>query len=265
MRAIEIDLFPREETRGDDIGQFEDELQGFLGCLNSNGNLCGSEWVVLELEDRVQVRAQAPADDALEPANWSVYAHKASEKLNGWSHKPLELRIVPEAVPDEMCCDCANSSSFILSSTYLSYELPVDCLDCGRPIPLYRLPYLDDYEEHWTLRQWHKNYQTLDQLYMNSWWGERMAYVLLSNPRASFIKDAREVAAKLEAATHKPVYVFLLNVYEQRVDACPRCNRPWLWPDSTKELYAFKCDHCRLISQQPTGDPNPDFLSEMHP
>jgi predicted nucleic acid-binding Zn ribbon protein len=262
MRAVEIDLFPRDDTRGDDVGQFDNVLENFLGALRGNGNIC-EQWVVLEMADKTQVRALAPADDAIERTNWSFYTHHWNTELDKLSTSPPQLRIVPETATDEMCCDCENPSSFILFSTYLSFELPVDCLDCGRPIPLYRLPYFDEEEDHWTLRQRQKSYQRLDGLYMDSWWGERMAYHLLSNRRAGFIKYSREIAAKLEAKVQKPVFVFLLNAYEPRGETCPRCNRPWEWPESPKGLYAFKCDHCRLISQEPVSDL--DSMNQMHP
>lgn len=264
MRAIEINLFPSQEARGDDTDQFEETLECFLGALRSNNNLCG-DWAALELEGKVQVRSMTPAPDALKRDTWTIYARGWHDKLNAMSHSPLQMCLVPEEKEGEHFCDCPTPSGLILFSTYPPFSMPIRCLDCDCMVPLYRLPFLNDEEEHWTLRQWNRESITLDELYMISQWGERMAYHQLSNPRSGFIKHSRQVAALLEAKTQTPVYVFLLNVHEPYGKGCPRCKRPWLWPDSGKSLHTFKCDHCRLISQEPVDVSDPNYLSKMHP
>lgn len=263
MRAVEMDFFPRAQTRGDESGQFDDTLLWFIGILQKDGHLLDNSDVVLELSDRVQVRAIAAADDALDQANWNVYALKCWADLKAMSIQKPQLRLIQENDDGDAACSCDASSSLMLFTTHLATTSPIDCMDCKRPIPLYRLPHLNQEDEHWTLRQWENQYKTLDQLYMNSWWGERMAYHQLSNPRSGFINDSRKVARELEKKVKKPVYVFLLHVYQQWGETCPRCNRDWIWNNTPSPLFHFKCDYCRLVSQEATSEATP--LSELHP
>ncbi|PQV63465.1 putative nucleic acid-binding protein, contains Zn-ribbon domain [Abditibacterium utsteinense] len=262
MRAVEMDFFPREETRGDEYGQFDGELESFISALQTHGNMLNGE-AILELADCVQVRGVIAADDALSQTNWSIYTLESWEKLKQISVQEPQLRLIEEIDNDDAVCCCATFNSLVLFTTYIAISSPVDCLNCGLPVPLYRLPYLKEEKEHWTLREWEKQYQTFDRLYMNSCWGERMAYHQLSNPRSGFINHSRKVARELEEKVGKPVYVFLLHAYQQWSDTCPRCKRPWIWHDTPKSLFHFKCDHCRLISQEATSEAK--SLSEFHP
>lgn len=263
MRAVEMDFFPREETRGEEYEQFDAQLDDFIGALQRDGNLLRDSDVTLELADRVQVRAIAAADDALRPTNWNFYALKNWEKLSQMSNQEPQLRLVEETDDGDAACACVASGALVLYSTYSNRVSPIDCLDCALPVPLYRLPHLKEEQEHWTLSSWGQSYQTLDQLYMDSWWGERMAYHQLSNPRAGFIKHSCEIARELEEKVGKPVYVFRLHAYKEWDETCPLCKREWVWHNTPRSLFHFKCDGCRLISQEAGSEAQP--LSELHP
>jgi predicted nucleic acid-binding Zn ribbon protein len=261
MSAFDLDFFPRPETRGDEMGQFDWLLDVFLCCLRGNGNIIG-DWFPLNLRDRVQVRVMTPERCSLEERFFSIYAADDFTKLRALCCQAPHFRLIEEVGDEESCCTCENPSSYVLFTTYLDRSLPVDCGDCGYPVPLYRLPYLGDEKEHFRLRSWQSQYAALDALYMASFVGERLAYHQLHNPRSAFNRWTRQVAKELEGKSHKPVFVFILHAYQDFGDECPLCKRHWRLAEK-RGIFAFKCEHCHLLSSEASSEAQP--LTELHP
>lgn len=261
MRSFEINLFPKPETRGDEYWQFDDVLHSFLNALRRDNNI-GREWQILELENYVQVRAVSPETASLNERYWNIYAREYYEKLMALSQKTAEFYCIPERQEKHSICLCESSPSYVLFTTFLNVQFPVKCLGCNEAVPLYRLPYLRNEKEHYTLSKWQQSYEALDLLFMYSGTGERYSYQQLHNPRSNFNKETRQLAKELEEKTGKPVYIFLLHHYEDFGDKCPLCKRGWR-VEEAQDLFAFRCDHCRLLSQEAPDSATP--LSKLHP
>lgn len=262
MFAFEIDFFPNPDKRGDEYGQFDDVLTSFLIDLSKNGNIA-FEWHLLEFPTHLQARVLTPHQDALKTENWSVYAHENAAKLEALSHRTPEFRFVTEAIRESEYCECAEPSCFVLFTTFLEEDSPVECGDCRRKRALYKLPFLKDEKEHYGLGSWAETYRALDWLYMASGTGERFGYRQLSGERSSFTRQSREIARELERKTGKPFYVFLLHGYEKWGDDCPLCGRNWRLDEAWNRLYSFKCEHSRLVSCEAGLEATP--LSKLHP
>ncbi|HEY0075563.1 MAG TPA: DUF2310 family Zn-ribbon-containing protein, partial [Abditibacteriaceae bacterium] len=196
MRSFEFDFFPRPETRGDEWGQFDDILETFLNSLSKNGNIVG-QWQILELHECVQVRVLAPEDSALDEQHWNTYAREDYARILALSERPAEFRCIAEKMgkrEEHPCCTCESPSAYMLFTTFLALEMPVDCFDCRRAVPLYRLPHLFNEGGHYALTGWQSTYAALDWLFMGSGVGERYAYQQLNGPRSTFNKESRQLA-----------------------------------------------------------------------
>ncbi len=264
MISFDLDFFPAVFPR-DEEERFDltDRIEGFLSSLIRNGNIVG-EHVILEQNDRWQVRVVSHSPDALDEANWTQFTRDDMAKLRPLLARDAEFHRVIETEREPTWCDCSSPTRHLLFTHFLD-ELgsPVSCLDCRRDVPLYHLPVPEGASERAALLSWQDQYQALDTLYMLSGVGERFAYRQLARPKSEFMKQTRELAANLETASQVPTYSFLLHAYKKWGKRCPLCARKWRWKKAPDELFAFKCDHCRLVSSEASSEAIP--LSEMHP
>ncbi len=261
MISFDLDFFPLAEARGEELGQFDECLESFLGCLRRNGNIIGDH-VTLELADRVQARVLALAPDALDEANLSEYARKDGEQVRALSARDPQTRRVEEKTSEQTWCDCQAPSFRLLYSQWSRLISPVLCGDCWRDVPLYRLPLIGDSQskEHGELTTWLDTRENFEWIWLGSGAGEREAYRQLARPRSPFIKATRELAARLEAKTGVPTFTFLKHYYRKWDKHCPLCERKWKWKGP--EELRFRCEHCRLISEKATDYRTP--LLQLH-
>ncbi len=262
MISFDLDFFPHQDARGDEYGSFDYWLDAFSSALYSNGNIFDA-WNELELEDRVRVRATGPEEPALLQQNWSRYAKDSFRKATDFCHRGAIFQVIFEDVEDLSICACSQPELYILRTSSSDRGLPVDCGCCGSAVPLYRLSHIKGEEDHYRLLGWQKTSSALDRLWMESGVGERFAYRQLARPRSDFFNLTRELAADLEAASKVSTYSFLLHYHKKWGKRCPLCSRKWRWEDSPDELFAFKCDHCRLVSSEASDEKTP--LRELHP
>ncbi len=262
MISFDLNFFPRPESRGEEPDNFENLLETWLASLLRNGNII-DDWQVLELSDRIQVRVEGIAPNALAEVNWGDSAKHDWEKLQELLLAPSDFHRVGKLPSEPTWCECMAGSCYLLFAKYLHGGSPVQCLECGGDIPLYRLPVANTNVDRSTYRFWQSNYNALDQLWMASGVGERFAYRQLARPKSDFMKETRELAAKLEAASQIPTYSFLLHHHKKWGKHCPLCKRKWRWKKTPNMLFAFKCDHCRLVSSEASGEALP--LRKLHP
>jgi predicted nucleic acid-binding Zn ribbon protein len=268
MLAFELDFFPRAEARGDELGQFDDALETFLVELHRNGNIL-FDWHLLEFAGRVQARVLVPEEVALNAVHLSPNGLEDASRLRALSAREPEFRVVPEARHSDEWCVCGEPSCYVLFSVLRGHESdsPVECGDCARPVPLYKIPRVgtteSEQQAHFAIRGWEHLYRALDTVFLCSSIGERFAYRHLSSPRSELMRQTRQLASQLEVKAGKPFYAFLQQWHEQWGDNCPMCGRRWTLDEPWNTRYAFKCEHSRLVSEEAYQDPTP--LRELHP
>ena len=143
----------------------------------------------------------------------------------------------------------------MLFTTFLDDAPPVRCGDCGRPVPLYRIPRLPDEEEHSDIRRWAGAYQAYDTLYMLSGSGERASYLHMSRLDSALTREGRQICAAMAERTGKPWYYYLHRDYSPQRQTCPGCGGPWALEEPLHGLYDYRCDRCCLLSvESVSGD-----------
>ena len=148
-------------------------------------------------------------------------------------------------------CKCSKSNFYILFTNYLSIASPISCGSCFNPVPLYKLPFYDDYDYHRIL-SWDTNYIACDQLQMNCEVGERFGLNQMQNHNSQLSQQGIEICRKIEELTKIPTYYYLYNYRKvkkgQILSNCPKCSNDWTLPKPINNFYDYKCDNCRIVS-----------------
>ncbi|MFD0965762.1 Zn-ribbon-containing protein [Seminibacterium arietis] len=140
----------------------------------------------------------------------------------------------------------------ILYTTYLQSCSPLHSGDDFLPIPLYKqlqnIPHLS-----MDIIKWQENWQACDQLQMNGSVLEQQALAEISNTNSNLFKHGYYLAQEIERSTAIPTYYYLYHVggnnFEQeKYRTCPLCHQKWLLDKPLFDIFYFKCDHCRIVS-----------------
>lgn len=135
----------------------------------------------------------------------------------------------------------------MLYASYLEGETPVICGDCGKSVPLYRLPKIMGQEEYFQELNLQRDYKNVDNLYV-SCLSDRFTYRQMSNPNSQLSKKGRKICHEFEKSTNKPFYYYLANL-KKNLNRCPICGEEWQNSNNSKTV-DFKCEKCRLVTDK---------------
>ena len=254
MYSFELNFFPNPVLQDDGARGFDNIFYGFIGALRRNGQIVGELDNIVEqhdLEDgnkRIQLRCIAPEQDSLDAKYHSVYARAEFVTLLEMSTQPPQYRLVAEIFDKRKCCSCDAPSFYILFTTHLATaSSPVDCGDCKLPVPLYRLPFVFDEQEHYAILSWQATYQACDTLYMQSGAGERFGLRQMTRLDSGLSLSGREICAAMASKKGRPFYYYLMQNKTEK-ELCPDCGGEWKLETASHEFYQFRCNNCFLLS-----------------
>lgn len=132
----------------------------------------------------------------------------------------------------------------------------------GDPIPTYLLPLPDTERE--AVYFWSNSYRYHDNVWFVSRDLEIPAYRQLADPFSGVSNEGRECCQRIESATGKPTYYYLMRYWGRRgarefERKCPSCGGDWATdagPGSEFWDFQFRCEPCRLVSN--AGDSEED-------
>lgn len=245
-------------------------IDTYFSTLYMNGQILS--WDIYgkqEGEEFVAVVAVAD-DDALEEKYNSVYTNtvigKRAEIEEPTGNSYLEknagkLRMRYEALADDAlatdCCHCQKSDGYVLYTEYSMASSPVYCVNCGKEVPLFRLPYVFKEREHYSIITWQETYQAVDQLWMNGL-SDRFTRRQLCDPKSELNKQGIELCEELEKKLQTPVYLFCRCTSNmcfgsrrkrQPLSVCPKCGEE-LTPFVNQNLAEKACEACRLAFEK---------------
>lgn len=147
---------------------------------------------------------------------------------------------------------CSGPGAYALFTNYLSLESAIRCMDCFRPVALYRMTPMGS-GEFSELIAWQSDYQACDSLQMNCTVLERAATRELSNVDSSLTTRGRAHGARLAASSGRPFYYYLYRGHgrshrSEVARRCPGCGGEWHLAQRLHSLFDFKCDRCHLLS-----------------
>jgi predicted nucleic acid-binding Zn ribbon protein len=224
-----------------------------MGSLCRNGQIMGGIESPYIAENEIicyQTTLEENSLDTKYNDEWVALRIKTLEELcNG----KLKTELAGQHIPlYKGVCTCTHHNSYILFTTYSNESSPVDCGNCGRAVPIYRINSLTD-SDRYDIESWEGNYVSCDNLNMGCAVGEKWAIKQMSDLTSQLSKFGRDVCDNITEKTKVPTYYFLLNyrtisLAKDKLRKCPSCNGEWLLNEKWLGFYDFKCNKCRLVS-----------------
>lgn len=240
--------FVKSENRQEQL----DEVQYLLGAFRMEGRICGREFPLTNNSDRITAFVCAEAEDAFTAPVFNQYIKESFEKSKQIGLSEPQYLNLGRDPASAHACECSEPPAYILFTTYVSLESPLRCASCFGPVPLYRITRPASGDSH-TLISRQSDYQACDSLQMNCATGERFGTRQISNYDSSLAKRGLKICSEIEKSMGKAVYYYLYrgsgkSLKAERQRKCPDCGSDWLLPGGWHNIFDFKCDKSRLIS-----------------
>ncbi|OOF69427.1 Zn-ribbon-containing protein [Rodentibacter caecimuris] len=251
-----IETFFKLTALENDITEQSRLLNNVIDQWRYNGQIIGREIPLYLAEENDQqgfsMRVICPEQNSLFPQNNNVEVNQAlanAEKL-GLIFDGFQL------IGDDFNSDQTTANSHptwqILYTTHLQSCSPIHSGENFAPIPLYKQL---QYQPHLSqdLIKWQENWQACDQLQMNGSTLEQAALQEIADHQSTLAKHGRYLAQEIEKINNIPTYYYLYRVGGQSLENeqhrhCPECGGNWVLSEPIFEVFHFKCDQCRLIS-----------------
>ncbi len=156
----------------------------------------------------------------------------------------LKVESLGACITCEDSCTCEKSSWYMLYTDFGTPESPLICGDCGKPVPIYKLPEIPDAEGQSRILNWQEQFQAMQKLGMFNY---DTAYTdaQLYGAATRLNKMGRSLCKTLEKATSIPVFYHLEQNKAEKGAACPICGSEWS-RTANAELAGNLCTHCRI-------------------
>lgn len=247
MHSIRYRFYPNDEF--DDVEDYFDQyLSPFLADLTRNGQIVDADANIAQVDDFVEIYCITPELDSLEMSRLNKYARIGYEKLCEVSRIPPEYELIGRAFGVGATCNCKSPSWYFLYTDLFETAPPVRCGDCGRHVPLYRLPKINVGDDYHSILSWAATFRNCDHLYTGSGVGERFGFRQIHSPKSELSQEGLAICRRLSEAAGKPVYYFLVESISRTTKMCPSCGGDWMLEDQPFTWVGKKCDKCRLVS-----------------
>lgn len=242
MQVFRITCTPKP-----DVALDEDALAliwAYLGCLYTNGQILW-DYEVVQADAAWQALVTLPEDDALDEQYRSGYVQSDHQKVA--ERFELSMEPVGRNMNQGSACGCEDPSWYMLYTDHTLTESPVVCGDCGKTVPLYKLPYILGEAEHFSVLSWQRAYRSVDALFMHGL-SDRFTLRQMRHPQSRLSLEGRDICRAFEQAVGKPFYYYLFH-YERTRKVCPVCAADW-WVEEEKTFVDYRCEDCRLVADK---------------
>lgn len=230
----------------------ESAVRQLLDALRYNGQILGREFPTTIHQGRLASRVVCPEQDSLHPRHHSRQVELAITRLH---QVGLTSPQVTQRGPDlnSDTTDEAHTPAWqLLYTSYLHTCSPLRCGDHFAPIPLYRIPAVANGDGKQVLK-WQEDWEACDQLQMNGSILEHAAVSEISAAASLLSRRGRDLAKRIEYLTRVPTYYYLYRVGGDSLAAeqerpCPGCGGDWRLAEPLHDIFDFRCDPCRLLS-----------------
>ncbi len=227
-------------------------LEMLLRAWSANGQVLGREHPIFLNHNDIIVTVIIPEEDSLDEAYNTESTRDLVNSLQLNDEKGLDIRLVGISPYATDACVCEEIDSYILYTNHASQASPVRCGNCSRPIPLYKAAPEVDGDRSYIIN-WQLSYQSCDTLHVNSIIGEQFSQRQVVQYDSPLSKEGREICKRIEEYTGKPTYYYLSkptgkSLKQEKKRSCPSCKQKWLLEEPWHDIFDFKCEPCRLLS-----------------
>jgi predicted nucleic acid-binding Zn ribbon protein len=228
-------------------------INGLIEALRYNGQILGREFPIIMGDAEFFVRAVCAEKESLHPKYHSDYVKTCLNRLNDASLIGPKVKVLGRDLNSEETADDGSPPWQILYTTYVHSCSPLRCGDTFRPIPLYRnAPTLNG--DHKAIIKWQTEWQACDELQMaGGCKAEYAALTEITDAHSDLFRRGWDLRGRLEYITKIPTYYYQYRVgghdlEEEQSRLCPGCGRQWRVDKPIHDIFHFKCDHCRIVS-----------------
>ncbi|MCE2593548.1 Zn-ribbon-containing protein [Motilimonas cestriensis] len=231
--------------------QVERSINQYLDALRYQGQILGREFPIAIKDGYFQLRLVTPEPNSLHGSFLSPQGKKAIEGLKQAGLLSPKIKLVGEDLNSQASADTQPPWQ-ILYTTYVHTCSPLRSgLDLS-PIPLYQIPTIANGSQKQAIK-WQEDWEACDQLQMNGSILEHGALHEISSTDSQLFRRGYDLAKRIEYLTKVPTYYYLYRVgggslAQEQARTCPRCQQDWRLPEPELDIFDFKCEPCRLVS-----------------
>jgi predicted nucleic acid-binding Zn ribbon protein len=235
------------------ITAVEKSVNGLMDALRYNGQVLGREFPLAMNEASFSLRCVCPESDSLHPKNHSDFVNYCLDRLTEAGVLAPKVRLIGQDINSEETSQEENPSWQILYTTFVHTCSPLRSGDSFMPIPLYRNPATLN-GDHKAIIKWQTEWQACDELQMAGGCdAEYAALRELTSIQSDVFRRGWDLRGRLEYITQIPTYYYLYRVggtslKDEQQRRCPKCDGPWWVEEPIHDMFHFKCDECRLVS-----------------
>ncbi|WED21193.1 Zn-ribbon-containing protein [Vibrio sp. JC009] len=228
-------------------------INGLMEALRYNGQVLGREFPIAMGEGTFSVRVVCPEEDSLHPDNHSDYVNFCIKELSGAALLSPKVRVLGRDLNSEQVAEEERPGWQVLYTTYVHTCSPLRSGETLLPIPLYRNgPTLNG--DHKAVVKWQTEWQACDELQMaGGCKAEHAALKEITSTESDLFRRGWDLRGRIEYITKIPTYYYQYRVGGESLEAersrkCPKCGGEWLLDEPLHDIFYFKCDNCRIVS-----------------
>ena len=231
----------------------EPAINDLLDALRDNGQILGREFPIVLGDGVFTARVVCPEKNSLLPRFNSVQVNAKLQQLAEAYLLSPKYKILGRDINSEQSAENVTPSWQVLYTTYVHTCSPLRCGDTLMPIPLYHLP--PTYNgSHKAIIKWQTEWQACDEIQMaGSLNAEFAALDEIQQVDSRLFQKGLALRKRIEEQTSVPTYYYQYRVGGESLESesarrCPLCQADWQLETPLHDLFHFKCDNCRLVS-----------------
>lgn len=230
----------------------ERAVNRLMDALRYNGQVLGREFPIVMGEGQFSVRAVCPEQDSLKSEFHSPQVKAALSQLTSACLLSPKLKVLGRDINSEASAEDTPTWQ-VLYTTFVHTCSPLRSGDSLLPIPLYRIPATFN-GDHKAVVKWQTEWQACDEVQMAGGCdAEHATLDELQNIDARLFQRGWDLRGRIEYLTNIPTYYYQYRVggkdrTSEESRGCPKCGNRWKLEEPLHDIFHFKCDSCRLVS-----------------
>lgn len=235
------------------VSAVDKSINALVEALRYNGQILGREFPIIMGDGLFTMRAVCPEQDSLHPSNHSDYVNTCISQLAESGLLAPKVKLIGRDINSEESAEQTPASWQILYTTYVHTCSPLRSGDSLLPIPLYRIPATFN-GDHKAVIKWQTEWQACDELQMAGGCNtEHAALAEITEIDSDIFRRGWDLRGRIEYLTKIPTYYYQYRVggtslASEQARKCPKCGGSWLQQQPIHDIFHFKCDNCRLLS-----------------
>lgn len=235
-----------------DFTSAESAIRRYLETLIFNGQALGREFPTAWQQDNFCTRIVIPEQHALQQPFHSKRGIKALQHLSEAGLAYPQSAVLGMDLMSQHTDPCPTPPFLLLYSRFNDTCSALRCGEHFAPVPVYKLQ--TDSEDHEALIRWQLQYQALDEVQMqHSRVLNKAAERSLQQINSVLNRQGRKLARQYERLNQLPVFYALYSGSSkdcavEATKCCPGCGQNWRLAEPLHQIFDFKCEQCRLVS-----------------